>query len=717
MSKVFLSYSREDEDFVKELYRRLTDEGVDCFFDKKSNAWAASRVVELENGIDECEMVVLVLSQDFCCTEWPKIKSTRAMVDDTAGFSKRLRPLLLEPCEKDFYRFFGTSQFIDVSTDDKFEAAYPGICDALGSPVAEKDPTVDRNSLPPVRKLSKRHRMPYRSLGHHFAGRISALWDMHDMLQNRKTAGIEGVGIVTGISGIGKTQLAIEYLHRFGAVYPGGVFWINAAQGVSELIHQVTQGADLEIDGTVKEDEQLAQMWRKLSDLGPVLIVLDNFPEGESLQPWLPPTGAIHVLVTTRHRNPSHSQLSLDFMTGAQTLELLNSGERGFGQEAEKLIDTLGGLPLALELARNLLNRMPALTIEGLLQEMKKAEKIQTLSIFAAKYARELPSGFSKEIAAMFKTSWDLASSTAKAVLQSISFLAPAPVPRRLLRKILDIPAETTVEDLLDEAIGELDDGLSLLKLDGDNDPWVHRLVSTFVRETTDAPDNLSERISRAVVAEMARITDESDILSYTQLEKILPHAQLLLSAGAMQTEQAIDLVNYLCKYYWKGEKFRVAEKYGRIAVDISVRHFETGHPRIATSQSNLGEVLRNLGELKEARDLLREALKSDEKSFEPGHPIIAIRQSVLALVHQDLGELKEARRLLHKALESDEKCFEPGHPKIAARQSNLAVVLYNLGELEAARDLAGQAYQSFADQLGPEHPYTKIAKKNWEFL
>jgi tetratricopeptide (TPR) repeat protein len=146
-----------------------------------------------------------------------------------------------------------------------------------------------------------------------------------------------------------------------------------------------------------------------------------------------------------------------------------------------------------------------------------------------------------------------------------------------------------------------------------------------------------------------------------------------LITSEAIKTEQAIDLANYLCMHYWWRGKFRVAEKHGRKAAAISERHFEPGHPRIATSQSNLGEVLRNLGELKEARDLLRKALESDEKSFEPGHPIIALRQSVLALVLQNLGELKEAR------------------------------------------DLAGRACRSFRVKFGPGHPYTKTAKRNWE--
>jgi hypothetical protein len=40
-----------------------------------------------------------------------------------------------------------------------------------------------------------------------------------------------------------------------------------------------------------------------------------------------------------------------------------------------------------------------------------------------------------------------------------------------------------------------------------------------------------------------------------------------------------------------------------------------------------------------------------------------------------DLGRLEEARDLLRKALASYEKSFEPGHPSIAAIQLNLSTV------------------------------------------
>ena len=37
--RVFLSHSGKDKDFVKELYRRLTRDGVLCFFDAESIGW------------------------------------------------------------------------------------------------------------------------------------------------------------------------------------------------------------------------------------------------------------------------------------------------------------------------------------------------------------------------------------------------------------------------------------------------------------------------------------------------------------------------------------------------------------------------------------------------------------------------------------------------------------------------------------------------------
>ena len=61
-----------------------------------------------------------------------------------------------------------------------------------------------------------------------FVGRERDLDGLHAALQDGAAVGIRPVGL-TGLGGIGKTQLAVEYCYRYREAYPGGVFWLNAA--------------------------------------------------------------------------------------------------------------------------------------------------------------------------------------------------------------------------------------------------------------------------------------------------------------------------------------------------------------------------------------------------------------------------------------------------------------------------------------------------------
>ena len=89
MAKVFLSYSRQDEAFVRRLYERLERDGVECFFDKESIDWGSNWVLELDKGISEAEKVVLVLTPEFCRSvrasdEWASAKALATSNLDSA---------------------------------------------------------------------------------------------------------------------------------------------------------------------------------------------------------------------------------------------------------------------------------------------------------------------------------------------------------------------------------------------------------------------------------------------------------------------------------------------------------------------------------------------------------------------------------------------------------------------------------------------------------
>ena len=471
--RVFLSHSGKDKDFVRELYRRLTRDGVSCFFDIESIGWGENWVKALERALDECEFVVFVLSPDFCNSEWVEVERTSSIADDPAGLKRKVRPLMRRPCRDlpTFPRFLRHVQAIDVSTNANLEAHYPRICQELGGIPRQDAAFADRTKLPPASALPEKHRMPYRSLGEKFIGRVDQFWNLHDSLFRDGTTILAAEVVVVGTGGLGKTQLAIEYTHRFGSVYTGGVYWVDADQGLSTLISQVGDAAGIEVDKKAEEAHQVEQIWRGLNRLpGPSLVILDNFPENDPLQPYLPVGGRVHTLITTRRQDLHHASVRLNTLTTEEGVRLLNSGERKFGRDAAALVDRVGGLPLALELARGYLNYRRKLTIPELLREMLAASDIELLAEFASEYRDHLPSRHEKDIAGTFQLSWDAAPEAGRAVLRAMGELAPVAVPRSLLRGVLNLPAGTRVRDRVDRALDELS-RLSLVELDTSGNP------------------------------------------------------------------------------------------------------------------------------------------------------------------------------------------------------------------------------------------------------
>jgi hypothetical protein len=170
MSKVFLSYSRKNEAFVEKLFKRLTRDRVDCFFDKESIAWGANWYLELEKGIDEADSIVLILSPEFCQSEWTYIEQSSARLKDPNNLKRKIKPLLLEPCENHIPTFLQTIQQIDISTNDLFEKNYPKICKELGGTVTIPDdispPQKNFKSEAPKKSpcsiVTKSHEIPKR---------------------------------------------------------------------------------------------------------------------------------------------------------------------------------------------------------------------------------------------------------------------------------------------------------------------------------------------------------------------------------------------------------------------------------------------------------------------------------------------------------------------------------------------------------------------------
>jgi WD40 repeat protein len=199
-----------------------------------------------------------------------------------------------------------------------------------------------------------------------FVGREDDLIRLHASLSGPGPVGIRPAGL-TGMGGIGKTQLAVEYVHRYRGSYPDGIFWIDAAGSLAEGLARIAADPRLrwaEIHRS--RDEQILDALRELDRRTNALLVLDNLPDPATLALSLLPGGAVEdlhcrILFTTRRhdlgrfagvevtvlREGPAMRLLLRHPTRQAALQPSHPDH----EHARAVARMLGRLPLALELS------------------------------------------------------------------------------------------------------------------------------------------------------------------------------------------------------------------------------------------------------------------------------------------------------------------------------------------------------------------------------
>ncbi|MFJ9559233.1 FxSxx-COOH system tetratricopeptide repeat protein [Streptomyces fuscichromogenes] len=160
-------------------------------------------------------------------------------------------------------------------------------------PVRPAPPTRrDGPDLPVVRSA-----LPARNP--RFVGR-GELLDTIDATLRRP--GGDGLCVLHGIAGVGKTQAALEYAHRHRGAYDF-VWWSQARDARNLALSLARLGDELSVppgpDGLAPVDGVLDRLRSGRVDRG-WLLVLDNADPPAGLTPLLP-LGAGHILITSRH--------------------------------------------------------------------------------------------------------------------------------------------------------------------------------------------------------------------------------------------------------------------------------------------------------------------------------------------------------------------------------------------------------------------------------
>jgi tetratricopeptide (TPR) repeat protein len=219
-----------------------------------------------------------------------------------------------------------------------------------------------------------------------FVGRELEIDTLIKALRSESLACITGI---SGMGGIGKTELALLVAERLRDDYPDAQFFINL-QGTDANPRSPQEAmaicirAFLGPEANLPEDpEQLSHLYCSVLSKKRVLLLLDNAADSAQVHPLLPPTGCA-VLVTSRHSIalPGMTPLTLHPLTDEEARQLLLEIAPRAEPAAEQICKLCGYLPLALRAAGSLLaitaDLDPADYAEQLQDERSRLERIGT---------------------------------------------------------------------------------------------------------------------------------------------------------------------------------------------------------------------------------------------------------------------------------------------------------------------------------------------------
>ena len=379
----------------------------------------------------------------------------------------------------------------------------------------------------------------------HFTGRAEMLGELRQRLHAGEATLV--VQALYGLGGVGKTQLAIEYAHRFAADYDL-VWWIDAEQPVL-IAHQLAHLADkldLPTRPTVAETVELvlAELRRRRR----WLLIFDNAERPQHLADYQP-GGAGHVLITSRSPGwgALGGRLEVDVLTRPETVMLLRRRIPELDDRlADQLATELGDLPLAAAQAAAYL-------------EQTGLPPGEYLRRFHTRRASLLAKGEVLGYQGRVDTTWTLSlerlrtgTPAAVPLLELAAFLAPEPIPLRLFTahpELLDEPLRTAAadRDALDDVLGAVV-GLSVARRQPDS-LQLHRLVQAVIRQqqTPAQQQTTADQILTLLAA--AHPGRPNDPASWSAYAELAPHVLAVSPLGDDRADSRrlmLSTVDYL---------------------------------------------------------------------------------------------------------------------------------------------------------------------------
>jgi hypothetical protein len=440
MKDFFISYNIADRGWAEWIAWQLEESGYTTFIQVWDFGAGSNFVLEMHRALTAAQRTIAVISpnflkSDFCAPEW-----AAAFVQDPMGRNRKLLPVRVRECEP--AGLLAALDYIDLVRKDATAARKELLSRISAALKLEKGESAKPSSAPEFPGVWEETRLPQprfpgalpptwnvpfpRNLN--FSGRENYLKELLDRLAENPN--VPKPQALTGLGGIGKTQLAVEYAYRNAITYTV-VWWIRAEQSevlasdYAALIHELK----LPEREATEQSKQIDAVRRWLRANKQWLLVFDNAVAPKNVMQYLS-GGRGHVLITSR--NPNWSDIAelvgvKQWQPAESVGYLLNRTGSTDHSAAEIVSKQLGYLPLALAQA------------SGYIEQSGKSVAAYS-SLYETKHQGVLKRGQLTEYPDTVATTWELAMQTvekespgAAALLDLCSYFAPENIDRTYL--------------------------------------------------------------------------------------------------------------------------------------------------------------------------------------------------------------------------------------------------------------------------------------------
>ncbi|WP_239379952.1 FxSxx-COOH system tetratricopeptide repeat protein [Frankia sp. CIT1] len=530
----------------------------------------------------------------------------------------------------------------------------------------------------------------------HFTGRRELLAELHKRLHEGTTAVLPEA--LHGMGGVGKSQLAVEYVYRHQADYDV-IWWIPAewtAQIGSALVDLAQR---LRLPVGMEANIAIPNVLEALRTGEPYnrwLLVFDNAEDPKAVREFFPAGGDGRVLVTSRNMQWANvaRPLEVDVFARTESIELLQRrGPDLTSIDAGLLAEALGDLPLAIEQAATWRAEtgMPAQEYLRLFEE-KLSELLNS----------NAPMDYEKPVAAAWNVSLDrLANSNPAALrlLQVCAFFAPEPISRQLLAgagNILIVPElDAALRDSikLNQAIREIN-RYALARIDHrTNSLQMHRLVQAVLigRMTPDERETMRHG-AHALLAG-GNPHDPVNPENWNRYAELYPHVLAADAVGSDNTwlrELLIDEAEYL--YYWGDHQAscRLAEETHRAWRRLR----GDDDPHTIEIAGWLAWMFFVVGRYQEAAEVNARLLDICNRLFGPDHEKTVETLGAVAAGKRVEGDFRTAMEISDEVYRRASHTLGIDDPVTLTAAHNVGVSLRLLGEFARARDLDEDTWQ-----------------------